>query len=96
MTSLLASLSTDMNLGFWYEIHVWNTTNDRLRNSLSSEVRHRLSCVMYSKRAGMRLTGFSVPLLPKPQTLLALSFDAFSSKESAIKKILCFIFEGKI
>jgi len=27
MTSLLASLSTDMNLGFWYEIHVWNTTS---------------------------------------------------------------------
>lgn len=26
MTSLLASLSTDMNLGFWYEIYVWNTT----------------------------------------------------------------------
>jgi len=26
MTLLLASLSTDMNLGFWYEIHVWNTT----------------------------------------------------------------------
>ncbi|MBS1223245.1 MAG: hypothetical protein H6R23_2865, partial [Proteobacteria bacterium] len=24
--SLLACLSTDMNLGFWYEIHVWNTT----------------------------------------------------------------------
>jgi len=28
-------------------------TNDRLRNSLSSEARHCLSCVMYSKRAGM-------------------------------------------
>ncbi len=27
MTSLLASLSTDMNLGFWYKIHVWNTTH---------------------------------------------------------------------
>jgi hypothetical protein len=26
MRSLLASLSTDMNLGFWYETHVWNTT----------------------------------------------------------------------
>ena len=25
MTSLLASLSTDMHLGFWCEIHVWNT-----------------------------------------------------------------------
>ena len=27
MTSLLASLSIDMNLGFWCEIHVWNTTH---------------------------------------------------------------------
>ena len=26
MTSLLVSLSIDMNLGFWCEIHVWNTT----------------------------------------------------------------------
>ena len=27
MTSLSVYLLTDMNLEFWYEIYIWNTTN---------------------------------------------------------------------
>ena len=36
MTSLLVSLSTDMNLGFWYEIHVWNTTEQAVEMALKA------------------------------------------------------------
>lgn len=43
-TSLLASLSTDMNLGFWCEIHVWNTTalNFQATGKVGDEVQRPL------------------------------------------------------
>ena len=85
MTSLLVSLSTDMNLGFWYEIHVWNTTS-RLARSIGVPAR-RIQEIVRGSRAITADTALRLARYFSTSTEFWLNLQSHYDLEMALEQL---------